>query len=269
MFENENYAYYPLTSAPSIYKELTVNTDGSLSFGKVVGEVSVADSAAAELSDESRYGDYQISISGLDLDINSDQVYGVVLGTKEGSSYGLRHLENIWRGTNLAWCAGITTSVHGSPTSSSHYRSIMGQTIDTITYYTSKGIIEIPADLYVPVKSLGYVLMNIPYADFYAAEVNNQVPVDGVSSATLGKPRTSTLAGGSYHVGSDGSDITGITFPVKVDKNVDLTGYKKVTDSDSVSITVTNRGQTTTTVYSGKDALFENESYAYYELNEN
>lgn len=53
----------------------------------------------------------------------------------------MRHLENIWRGYELAWCTGFTTSVHGCPTSSEHYKSMMGKTIDSVTYYTDKGII--------------------------------------------------------------------------------------------------------------------------------
>ena len=81
------------------------------------------------------------------------------------------------------------------------------------------------------------------------------------------KTRTATLAGGSYHTNADGSAINGITFPVKV-TGVDLSKFKKVTDSDSVSITVTNRGQTSTQTYTGKDALFENSDYAYYVLSE-
>ena len=54
--------------------------------------------------------------------------------------------------------------------------------------------------------------MNIPYDKFYAADVNNSVPVDVFSSATLNKTRTSSLAGGSYHSNADGSAINGITF---------------------------------------------------------
>ena len=76
------------------------------------------------------------------------------------------------------------------------------------------------------------------------------------------------MSGGSYHVNADGSQIDGITFPVKVDKNVDLSKYKQVTDTDSVDITVTIKGQTSTTTYTGKDALFQNEDYAYYNLTE-
>ena len=67
-----------------------------------------------------------------------------------------------------------------------------------------------------------FVLMNIPYADFYAADVTNDIPVDAVSSATLNKPRTGTLVSGSYHVDSEGTDITGITFPVAVPDGMNL-----------------------------------------------
>ena len=113
-----------------------------------------------------------------------------------------------------------------------------------------------------------YVLMNIPYDQFYAADVNNSVKVDAFTSATKNKVRTGSLAGGSYHVGSSGDEITGVTFPVKVGEGVDLSKYKKVTDESSVDVTVTNRGQTSTTTYKGKEALFESASYSYYTLSE-
>lgn len=76
----------------------------------------------------------------------------------------------------------------------------------------------------------GYVLMNIPYAEFYAADVTNNVAVDTVSSATKNKTRTGTLVGGSYHVNSDGTDITGITYPVKVSDLSVLEGESRITD---------------------------------------
>ena len=110
----------------------------------------------------------------------------------------------------------------------------------------------------------GYVLMNIPYAEFYAGEGITEV--DGVSSATKNKPRTATLAGGSYHKNADGTDISGVIYPVYVEDLAMLSDFKQVTDADSVEITVTNRGQTTTTSFTGRDALFENEDHAYYVL---
>ena len=116
------------------------------------------------------------------------------------------------------------------------------------------------------VSSEVYVLMNIPYAEFYAADGVNGA--DAVSSATLNKTRTSNLAAGSYHVNSDGSDITGITFPVKISDASVLDKYTQITDDSSVTITVTNRGKESTTTYEGKDALFESSSYSYYVLSD-
>ena len=112
-----------------------------------------------------------------------------------------------------------------------------------------------------------YVLMNIPYDAFYAAELGaDDAAVDAVTSATLNKPRTGTLAGGSYHVNADGSDITGVIYPVLVTDTSLLAGLTEITDASSVEITVTNRGSTVTTTYTGKDALVEAPSYAYYIL---
>lgn len=114
-----------------------------------------------------------------------------------------------------------------------------------------------------------YVLMNIPYDEFYKAELSENAPaVDAVTSATLNKTRNGSLAGGSYHVDPNGKDITGVTYPVRV-KTSDLSGLKQVTDSDSVSITVKNKkDEDETTTYTGKDALFESASYSYYALSD-
>ncbi|MBQ9412122.1 MAG: S-layer homology domain-containing protein [Oscillospiraceae bacterium] len=117
--------------------------------------------------------------------------------------------------------------------------------------------------------NVGYVLMNIPYADFYKAELGeNDAAVDAVTSATRSKPRTGTLAGGSYHVSAEGTDITGVTYPVFVTDLSKLDASKRITDASRVEITVTNRGTQTTTAYEGKDALFEAASYAWYALSE-
>ena len=151
LFESASYSYYVLSEAPSYYKEATVNEDGTLSFGKVKGtEAKTLSGVTAELSTSSRYGDYQINLSGLPDDITT--VYGVVVGTKEGSNYGMRHLENIWRIAELAWSTGFVTTSHGSPLQYKDYVNMMGQTINKITYYTNAGIYEIPVDIKVPVK---------------------------------------------------------------------------------------------------------------------
>ena len=116
----------------------------------------------------------------------------------------------------------------------------------------------------------GYVLMNIPYAEFYAAEKDangTAAQVDAVSSATKQKTR-STLAAGSYHKNADGTDISGVIYPVYVADLSILKSFKQVTDKDSLTITVTPKDKEITTTYTGKDTLFENPDYAYYVLSE-
>ena len=566
LFERPDYAYYVLNEIPSYYKEVSVDADGNLSFGEAQGTADNADGVSATLSTSSQYGDYQLGFTNMP-DISSRKVLGIVLHTTEGEDFGLRHLENIWQRTQLAWSVGFTDQSHGSPLSSEHYKDMMGKHLSGATYYTSEGILEVPftESVYVPVKlaaaltvenaatnagaegitvsgvefppdfdleyqvknSLGeavavqydketgkltwegnltagsytltvtdksgkyapvsgtftletesvpatftetengwkitkaedasdseflaylaaisqvkvgeteyaasgrgavkiidattgeidftvksndqsiftigeqytlevtatgyknnligtvtatekktqadalegeatvettgvnfvsgsyqakvsvtvdadgkivsvkdngtepgtnnqtywdnaqgmfvklvgktadeidsvdkvsmatvssnaikkavknalsknddtdeyqYLLMNIPYADFYAAEIeNNNVDVDAVSSATLNKTRTGGLVGGSYHVNSNGFDISGVIYPVRIKKGTDLSKFKQITDSDSVTIKVTNRGVETETPYVGKDALFESEDYSYYLLSE-
>lgn len=156
LFQNADYAYYKLTEVPSYYKEVSVDKDGNLTFGKIVGNVTTLEGLSAELSTETSYGDYQLDIDGLRdklTELGVTNINGVVINTKKGSSYGLRHLENIWRMEELAWATGFTEAVHGCPTSSDHYKAMMGQTITSVTYYTDKGMYNIPlADIYVPVK---------------------------------------------------------------------------------------------------------------------
>lgn len=156
LFESASYSYYTLSETPEYYKEVTLNADGSLSFGKTQGTAKTVSGVTPELTTQSSYGDYQLNLDGLENTISQSdtQIYGVIVSTKEGNDYGMRHLENIWRVTELAWCTGFTTAVHNCPTSSEHYKSMMGQHIKKVTYYTSKGIYEIPvADLYVPKKA--------------------------------------------------------------------------------------------------------------------
>lgn len=158
LFESASHSYYTLSEKPSYYKELTVNEDGTFSFGATQGTVTtITEGVTAELMTDSKYGDYQLDLDGLTDTIPSGTaIYGVIVSTKEGSDYGMRHLENIWRVSELAWATGFTTAVHNCPTSSEHYKAMMGQRIDKVTYYTANGIYEIPVGgekgLYVPVK---------------------------------------------------------------------------------------------------------------------
>ncbi len=175
LFESASYSYYILSEAPSYYKEATVNEDGTLSFEKVKGtEVKTLSNVTVDFRTSSKYGDYQMNLSGLPDDITT--VYGVVVGTEKGDSYGLRHVENIWKISKLAWSTGFVTTAHGNPLQYKHYAPMMGQTINKVTYYTNAGIYEIPMSVYVPVKA-DYTL-KVDNADVASGEakVNIQLP---------------------------------------------------------------------------------------------
>lgn len=119
-----------------------------------------------------------------------------------------------------------------------------------------------------------YVLMNIPYGEFYEAEGDGAV--DAVASATKSKPRALSLAGGSYHVSEAGEDITGIIYPVRLDadeyaalQDMAAAGSIDVIDDDaSKEYTVRLRGQDTTVTLTGRENLFEAPSYSFYVLGE-
>ncbi len=115
-----------------------------------------------------------------------------------------------------------------------------------------------------------YVLMNIPYDEFYKADLNNNsVKVDATTSATKQKTRN-TLAAGSYHADAEGEHINGVTFPVKVSDDFydNNNGYTQITDDSKVDITTNMKGKVSTTTYEGKKALFESADYSYYVLSE-
>ena len=175
LFESASYSYYILSETPSYYKEATVNADGSLSFSEVKGATAQKLSdASIDFTTDTKYGDYELDVNGLPKSVNT--VYGVVISTKEGDNYGLRHLENIWKKTELAWSTGFVTTSHGNTLDSKDYKKMMGQTINKITYYTDNGIYEIDADQYVPVKFNGTITAE--NADVESGKVN--VTVEGL-----------------------------------------------------------------------------------------
>ena len=170
LFESASYSYYvlPAGEVPTNYKELTADADGNLSFGDVEGkEATELADVTVDFKTSSKYGDYEIDFENLreqmvDADGNEATVYGTVVnaadadGTVEG--YGMRAVENIWKGKALAWSCGLVTESHDSPLSSRYYKSMMGKTIKSITFYTSTGTYTVAMDQYVPVKDADAII---------------------------------------------------------------------------------------------------------------
>ena len=228
LIENASYAYYILSETPSYYKELTVNADGSYSFSAVQGTETKTVAIDATLKTETSYGDYELDLNNETfseiLDTTTDKIYGVTVNTTDGTSYGLRHLENIWRGSMLSWGTGYTTEVHGCPVSSEHYKSIMGKTIESVTYYTDKGMIifDVPNVKVQTTTGIKATVADIMDTDSETAVTFDQaLPSDFQSQYTVdekeaayadGKLTTGSLALGIHEVVI--TDISGTYAPI-------------------------------------------------------
>lgn len=227
----------------------TVTAKSDLSLSGSVSNVAVTDKATLTVEKNASVGTVTVSAAG--SKITGD---GKVTNVQANAN----NVTVTNKGTKVTAGSGVSGVKAGDKTVSSGKTETVG-TASSSGGSSSGGSSSSRSDY-------SYVLMNIPYNEFYKAELSENAPaVDAVSSATKNKTRIGTLAGGSYHVKSDGTDITGVTYPVRV-KTSDLSGLKQVTDSDSVSITASKDGEAVTSTYNGRDALFENASYSYYVL---
>ena len=154
----DNAADYYCTSAASsidgTYLEMSIGEDGTRTFTLPAGisAKEMPQDKPVALSTDTKYGDYQISISN----VPEGTVYGVIIST-ENNDYGMRHLENIYKGgKEISWSSGFkTVESHGNTLSYEHYSSINGKTITGIKFVTSTGVYNIPVvekGIYVPKK---------------------------------------------------------------------------------------------------------------------
>lgn len=157
--ENDNYYFTDLESAPEYYSELSVN-DGSYSFSKIQDTKEDASYLSVEdLTLVGGYGDYQITLGGVttsdgiqvgENDYKDYTIYGAILNTTEGKTYGMTALENLWYGTRIdeveiAWSVidgqGLKRA-HGS--GGEYYQFDMnGATLSSVTLITNLGAIDI------------------------------------------------------------------------------------------------------------------------------
>ena len=250
--ESPSYSYYVLSETPASYKEIQRNGD-TVSFGKAVG-TTASGTITGEVAAPGRHADIEIALSG--VEIAPADVSGVIVTTARGS-WALHHVVNVWRGTEIGWNLSDM--------------DLGGQTITKVTYFQKDGTVtEYGTNIAIP--QTGYVLMNIPYADFYKAELGENGSVDAVSGATL-KYANSGLAGGSYHdvdaVDADSQvKALGATYPVYVSDMSKLDASLEVKPDAATTIgIVSGREKTITpTEVTGQDTLFCAPSYSWMKL---
>ena len=129
--------YYKLGETPAYYIIAWYNLlSGKWEFGKVHATETTVEGVTVELTTNGRHANYEMKLSGFDLDTSTNKVYGVVLTAADGSEYGLYHVTNIWRGTEL-----------GFNTDEPYLASIIGKTVTQITYYTADGVYVLPVSV--------------------------------------------------------------------------------------------------------------------------
>ena len=129
----------------------------------------------------------------------------------------------------------------------------------------------------------GYVLMNIPYSEFYGAGSADIADVDAVSSAT-NKVGNYGKAGGAFHNGvtasiaedgtvsavggENGVKVQGVTWAVKADSldAVKALGGREITASSAVTTATAAHGKPSSNTLAGYETLTEAPAYSYYVL---
>ena len=262
LYAEGDWAYYALSTEPSFYKELDVDADGNFVLSAVKGTAPEVVKTDADFTTETGYGDYQLNLDSNTVeskfDHETDFIYTVLVNAVDENgqtySYGMRPLENVWLGNELAWCStDLVPAVHNCPTSYKHYQSLMGKTIQSVTYYTEKGAytFELNNAVKVPVKASKSEIdvEASAKADAETAEVKTTLPADFKVEYTLDgadvtvdndtfsikdlKPGKHALvahdASGKY------ADVTS-EFTVTTDKNV------AKFDEDATKITAAHEG---------------------------
>jgi len=112
---DESYHFEKVDEVPQAYKNVTVE-NGKVVFSEIVGDTTKEENEVT-MNTNMAWGDYVLDVSGLGNANGTSSfgtIYGVVIKTDDGSKYGMRHLENIWR-DEIAWSSGIKKSEpHGN-----------------------------------------------------------------------------------------------------------------------------------------------------------
>ena len=135
-----------VSTEPKEYKVL--NSDGTLS--KTQGTTTEGKDIEAEITTTSSYGNYEIEVSGLDID--SEIVQAAILETKDGAKYGLKHEDNIWlKPEELAFSAvAFEDTNHKAQKEFKRFEDIQDKHIVKITYFLMDADdVEVPVSLHV------------------------------------------------------------------------------------------------------------------------
>ncbi len=127
------------TTAPAMYKTLYPDsTLSALTASEGTGSVGSASDVTVTVKDITRRGSFQFEVEGLPDEITNDNILGIVLKTGSGyyqSSYGLEHLENMWKPGDFAITtkSGVTDTA-GQKIGYQRHKQLAQNTVTSITY---------------------------------------------------------------------------------------------------------------------------------------
>ena len=192
LYSAADYSYTALSETPVNYKVLDIDDSGKYSFGKTVGDSEDFPADDACINTATFWGDYEID---LDESLSEKTVFAATIHTTDGKTYGMRSLENVWRGFEIAFA---TTKAykepHGNMVSYLPYADLPGKTIDEITLYTTEGVKKSKVHLYLPLKFENTITIE----DAAVADKKTTVKLEGFPDDY----------GLSYAVEGDSNDIT-------------------------------------------------------------
>jgi hypothetical protein len=133
LFESASYSYYVLSEEPEYYK--TADFSGEVpAFSSINKEARTVEGAEGSVTYNARHADIEIKLSLPEGIEQGQKVSGVVV-TADGQKYGLRHIANIWRATEIGW--------------NMDENDIYGKTITNIRYITENDVIDYPVSILV------------------------------------------------------------------------------------------------------------------------
>ena len=204
-----------VSTEPKEYKVL--NSDGTLS--KTQGTTNEAKDTEAEITTTSSYGNYEIEVSGLDID--SEIVQAAILETKDGAKYGLKHEDNIWvKPEELAFSAvAFEDTNHKAQKEFKRFEDIQDKDIVKITYFLmDEDDVDVPVNLHVKKIAPAEYKVSGDEKVSYSPEgtkVNYQLST-GEDSYALGKEMTP----GKYQLVFSNDKLTDVSFKVLVESGL-------------------------------------------------
>ena len=239
-----SFSFCFLSEEPAVYKEVLLGE--KIGLGPVMGETAGPMEVTASLS-LGKTVDALFSMHVPEEGALEGAIpCGVVLVDEEGASYGFYHGEGIFSASEFGFDMGE--------------QNLLNKTIRQMRLITAEKVYVY--EVYIHVTEFAYVLMNVPYEEFYQAELGN-APLGELKSVSSPSFTERILAGeakGAYHVSPEGEDVSGVTYPVLVADVRYLDGLNQITEDTSVTM----GGKT----YAGREALSYAPSYSYYRLEE-